>query len=238
MMVEIIRSGMTGKKNMKVKILRQHSAEAEPYWETFDYNGPDENSVAGVIDYLNYNDDIRNDKGEKTGRIIWDCACLQGLCGACAMVINKTPALACETFLKDIKGKELVLEPLGKFPVIRDLSVDRSSIQDNLKKTNVYIGKYDQSDPAGHEHQYLAAKCLKCGLCLEVCPNYVSGKNFFGAVFANDCYLVASRSGNEVRNIKRAYGDHFGAGCSKSMSCMDVCPVGIPTIASMAKMNR
>ncbi len=223
---------------MRVKILRQQSADSEPYWEAFNYDGPLENSVAGVIDYLNYHDDIQNEKGEKTGRIIWDCACLQGLCGACAMVINGEPALACETFLKDIRGKELILEPLRKFPVVRDLSVDRSSIHENLMKTNIYIGRYQQSDPKGHEHQYLSAKCLKCGLCLEVCPNYVNGQNFFGAVFANDCYLVASRNSGKAGDIKSVYGSHFGSACSKSLSCMDVCPVGIPTIASIAKMNR
>ena len=39
-------------------------------------------------------------------------------------------------------------------------------------------------------------------------------------------------------DIRRLYGEHFGSTCSKSLSCMDVCPMKIPTIASMAKMNR
>ncbi len=223
---------------MKVRILRQKAPDADPYWEVFEYEGPMENSVAGVIDYLNYNDDIRTADGCKTGRIIWDCACLQGVCGACAMVINGRPALACESFLKDIKGKELVLQPLKKFPVIRDLSVDRSVIQDNLKKASVYIGSYKRENNKEHNQQYLAAKCLKCGLCLEICPNYVSGRNFYGAVFANDCCLAAGRNSDKAKVIGDIYGRHFAGGCSKSLSCMEVCPVNISTIASMAKMNK
>ena len=223
---------------MKVKILRQKTPDSAPYWESFDYTGTDNISVAGILDRLNFSDDIVNDAGEITDRIGWDCSCLQGICGSCAMVINDTPALACETFLKDIRGRELVLRPLRKFPVIHDLITDRGSIHENLRRTNIYIGEYQPKEGEDHSHQYAAAKCLKCGLCLEVCPNYTSGETFFGAVFANDCYLAAARNRQKKKELGKIYAEHFGRGCSKALSCMDVCPMKIPTIASMAKMNR
>ena len=223
---------------MRIKILRRRDPESEPFWETFDYDGPAESSVAGVLDWLNYHDDVVTADGRKTTRIGWECSCLQGMCGACAMVINGVPSLACETFVKDLGGTEITVEPLKKFPVVRDLITDRSSIQENLKRTDVYIGEYRPKSGEDHEHQYTAAKCLKCGLCLEVCPNYTSGKSFFGAAFANDCYLVAARNREKAGQIKAAYNEHFGKTCSKSLSCMDVCPMKIPTIASMAKLNK
>ena len=223
---------------MKVKVLRQPSPEAEAHWESFDYDGPEDTSVAGLLDYLNYHDDIVDDAGRRTARIAWECSCLQGICGACAMVVNGVPALACETFLRDLGGKALTIRPLRKFPVIRDLVVDRSSIQENLMRANVYIGEYRPSGDGEHDHQYAAAKGLKCGLCLEVCPNYVDGKNFFGAAFANDCYLVAARNREKADSIRKLYADHFGRSCSKSLSCMDVCPMKIPLLASIAKLNR
>ena len=89
-----------------------------------------------------------------------------------------------------------------------------------------------------HWHEYEIAKCLKCGLCLEVCPNYTSGANFFGSLFANDCYLVAARNKAKAGEIKALYDERFGRDCSKALSCMDVCPAGISTIASMARLNR
>ena len=223
---------------MRVRILRQQMPASEPYWETFEYDGPAENSVAGVLDYINYNDDVVNIEGKRSTRIGWECSCLQGVCGACAMVIDGRPALACETLVKDLKGEEIEIRPLRKFPVIHDLIVDRSSIQENLTKTNVFIGEYQPSEDGDHGHQYTAAKCLKCGLCLEVCPNYVNGRTFFGATFANDSYLVAARNRTKAKEISRAYGEHFGSTCSKSLSCMDVCPVKIQTIASIARLNR
>ena len=223
---------------MKVRVLRQLHPGSAPYWETFEYDGSADNSVAGVLDYINYHDDIVNAEGKGTTRIGWECSCLQGICGACAMVINGNPALACETFVRDLKGRDIEIRPLQKFPVIHDLVVDRISIHENLKQANVCIGEYRPAADGDHEHQYAAAKCLKCGLCLEVCPNYVSGHTFFGAVFANDCYLVASRNRAEGGRIRALYAEHFGKTCSKSLSCMEVCPMKIPTLASMGKLNR
>ena len=223
---------------MKIRILRQKNPETMPYWEGFEYDGTREISVAGMLDRLNFGDDIINDAGVKTDRIGWDCSCLQGVCGACAMVINETPALSCETFLKDLKGDEIILRPLRKFPVIHDLIVDRSSIHESLKSTNIYIGEYHPKENEDHDHQYTVAKCLKCGLCLEVCPDYTDGGSFYGAVYANDCYLVAARNRDKAGDIHRAYAGHFANSCSKSLACMKICPAHISTLASMAKLNR
>lgn len=223
---------------MKVKILRQLSPVTKPYWEEFLYDGTTDNTVAGLLDYLNYNDDIVDSSGSKTTRIGWECSCLQGMCGGCAMVVNDIPCLACETFLKDLKGDVLTIRPLRKFPVIHDLVVDRSVIHRNLTRSDIFIGEYRPFDTGDHKHQYSAAKCLKCGLCLEVCPNYVNGDSFYGALYANDCYLVSARSKEKRKDVKRMYKEHFAKDCSKSLSCMAICPVKIQTIASIAKMNK
>ena len=223
---------------MRIKILRRQAPDSEAYWESFSYTGPREISVAALLEHLNARQELVNEAGQETSRISWDCSCLQGVCGACAMVINGTPALACETFLKDLPEKELVLRPLSKFPIVRDLMVDRSSIHENLKRANVTIGEYDPKPGEDHRQQYESAKCLKCGLCLEVCPNYTSGEHFYGALFVNDCYLVSSRSRQKAKQIRQSYGEHFGSGCSKSLSCMDVCPMQLPLLRSMAKLNR
>ena len=224
--------------NMKVKILRQQHPHAEPYWQVFEYEGGKEASVAAVLDSLNYRDDIIDADGNPTDRISWECSCLQGMCGGCAMVINGVPRLACDTFLKDLKGDLLTIEPLRKFPVICDLVVDRGIIQENLKKMDAFIGEYHQDSEKNHELEYQIGRCLKCGLCLEVCPNYVKGEEFFGPLFANDSYFVASRSKGDKTKIKKEYEKHFAKGCSKSLACMRVCPVHISTLASMAGMNR
>ncbi|MBR5338117.1 MAG: succinate dehydrogenase/fumarate reductase iron-sulfur subunit [Lachnospiraceae bacterium] len=223
---------------MNVRILRQRSPFSDPYWEEFFYEDKENQTVAGMLDDLNYKDDLKTIAGESAPRIQWECSCLQGMCGACAMVINHRPALACETFLRDIKGDTVILEPLKKFPTVSDLVVDRSIIQENLKNANTYIEEYSADKSSDFNQMYSAAKCLKCGLCLEVCPNYGKGETFFGAAFANDCYLIASRSLSQKDTIKESYQSHFAKGCSKALSCVDICPMKIPTLTSISRMNR
>ena len=120
---------------------------------------------------------------------------MQKSCGGCAMVINGRPALACGEFIDTDKEKMLVLESLTKFPVVADLAVDRSIIQEYQKTAMMYLGTRAKPDKKEFAQQYSAAKCLKCGLCLEVCPNYTKdSEKFFGAAFANSVYLLHSSS--------------------------------------------
>ena len=195
---------------MKVKILRQQGPAGKPYWQTFDYDGDKNASVAAVLDSINYRDDVIDSDGNPADRISWECSCLQGI----------------------------TIEPLRKFPVISDLVVDRGIIQDNLKKIDAFIGEYHKETEKDHELEYQIGRCLKCGLCLEVCPNYVKGENFYGPLFANDSYFIVSRSKGDRKQIRKDYDEHFAKGCSKSLACQKVCPMNIPTLASIAKMNR
>ena len=223
---------------MIVKIKRQNTADSEPYWQSFNYDGPKHVPVSAVLDAINYTDDLFDIEGKPAARIRWECSCMQAMCGGCAMVINGVPALACETYADQVKGKELLLEPLSKFPVVADLIVDRSIIYENLIKAKAYLESLAESDSRQYEHQYSVAKCLKCGLCLEVCPNYHPGGTFYGAVFANESYLITTQSAEKPTHAVKEYKTHFGAGCSKALSCQTVCPIGIETITSIMKMNR
>ena len=111
---------------MLVHIKRQKGPNQKPYWQSFEYNGSLDVTVVTVINTINYTDDIYDIDNNPTERIRWECSCMQGVCGGCAMIINGRPSLACDTFIKDLNSKELVLEPLSKFPVVADLIVDRS----------------------------------------------------------------------------------------------------------------
>ena len=221
---------------MLVKIKRQALPDSAPYWQSFVYNGPTHITVAALLDALNYTDDLFDAEGKSATRIRWECSCMQAVCGGCAMVINGTPALACETFADG--AEVLTLEPLSKFPVVADLIVDRSIIYENLIAARAYLEGAAVTDARAAKQQYSVAKCLKCGLCLEVCPNYRPGGEFFGAVLANESYLIAAQSAEKKPAVVKAYKKHFGAGCSKVLSCRTVCPAGIETLTSILRMNR
>ena len=122
--------------------------------------------------------------------------------------------------------------------MIADLAVDRGVIYENLLKARAYLEGVATNDARHREQQYSVAKCLKCGLCLEVCPNYHPGAEFFGALFANESYLLESQSEGRNAQAIKEYQAHFAAGCSKALSCQAVCPAGIETLTSILRMNR
>lgn len=222
---------------MIVTVRRQMSPVAEPFYQSFEYKGPADVTVAAVLDAINYTDDVHDIEGNPAPRIHWACSCLQNVCGGCAMVINGVPALACNTFLRDLKSDRLLLEPLSKFPTVVDLIVDRSIIEEGLNSAGVYIGEFEKADDKDYPLLYSAAKCLKCGLCLEVCPNYTKGQKFYGGIFANQVFLTYTQSKDRKKELIKEYKKHFASGCSKSLSCQDVCPMGISTLSSMLRLN-
>jgi succinate dehydrogenase / fumarate reductase iron-sulfur subunit len=195
-------------------------------------------TVSALLDLLNYTDDLYDTEGNPATKIRWECSCVQAVCGGCAMVINGTPALACNTFIDEVGGEGIILEPLSKFPVVSDLIVDRSSIFENLVSSRAFLDGVASQSERDHAQQYSVAKCLKCGLCLEICPNFRVGGEFYGAAFANESYLIASQIKEKKSDMVKEYKKHFGRGCSKALSCRSVCPAGIETLTSILRMNR
>lgn len=224
---------------MKIRVKRQDGPGAAPYWQTFDFSGKGRKTVAGILDEINYRDDLIDENGAPSRRIRWECSCMQKMCGGCAMIINGIPALACGTFVDTEKEELLVLEPLTKFPVVSDLITDRSCILEHQKAALMYLGKKGVENEKEFANRYSVAKCIKCGLCLEVCPNYVGEEGrFYGAVLANEAYLLYTSSEDRKKEIAKEYRRHFAAGCSKSLACRDICPMKLSTLSSIGYMNR
>ena len=103
-----------------IEIRRQEDAESSPYFQSIKLTLEKENlTVASLLREINADSDIRDIEGKKVSYIGWECSCLQKKCGACAMLVNGKPKLACDTFLRDYERKgRLTLAPLSKFPVI------------------------------------------------------------------------------------------------------------------------
>lgn len=87
-----------------IKILRQRKGEKESFWQTFLYESEQENvTAAQALSELNQRNPLLDREGKAAAPVQWECNCLQGKCGACAMLIDGFPALACEEKLKDHK---------------------------------------------------------------------------------------------------------------------------------------
>ena len=220
--------------DLTIVIRRQMSAEDRPYYQRFSCDASSsEMTVADFLRELNQCDPPVDAAGNPAEPVCWECACLQGRCGACAMRINRHPALACSVFLNEAADKHgvILLEPLSKFPVVRDLKVDRSVIFENMKKMKLHLSNRDSSE-FGHRSdlQDAASMCCQCGLCLEVCPSFAPGTDFAGApamVKAGKILDQNSRNGH-FEEMASEYRTRFFDKCCQSLSCLTVCPLHLP----------
>ena len=126
---------------MKIKIMvkRRRSPGEAQYEQSFVYDGDGRLSVANWIREINRTD-VADDE------IAWECGCLEMKCGACAMLINGYPTLACSLTLNDAaKRGEILIEPLSKFPVVKDLVVERKLIFDTLKEMKIWLKEKEKT---------------------------------------------------------------------------------------------
>lgn len=99
------------------------------------------------------------------------------------MVINGRVRQSCSALvdrLAEDNPEEIELQPMTKFPVVRDLVVDRSRLFNSLKRVQAWIpvdGYFDMG--AGpriardeQEQNYPLSQCMSCGCCLEACPQF------------------------------------------------------------------
>lgn len=199
-------------------------------YQLFDYEGDLNIPVTALLERLDY-------------PIEYDCSCLQGLCGACAMVINSQPKLACKTFLNEDlivkKYGRITIEPLSKFPVIKDLKVDRSILHNAMMDCEQWLESDAETASNDLEFEYEMSMCLMCGCCTEACPNYNIGDFVGTPVAVSSSKLISQeKDSNHLKSIKKSYNDQFYPYCLKTLACEDVCPMKIPTQRAISKMNR
>lgn len=227
---------------VKIDIKRYEPRTGKSFWQSFETEGSGNDTAADLLRRLNERKHLTDIEGREAEPVEWECGCMQKKCGGCAMIINGVPQLACSAFVKDLCRKKAVikLEPLSKFPVVKDLRVDRSVVYENLQKMKVWMSGQAQYKAKEWEAEYTSASCLMCGCCLEICPNYTEDNSFTGAAVMNAAYRVASQqpAGKNRRafikeNIKAGQGH-----CSKTLTCENVCPMKIPTGSLMSRMNR
>jgi len=222
-----------------LNVLRRDRGADAPYWDSFSYEAVSEgDTVASALTAINAAAQPKNEKGEPVRPIEWECSCLQKRCGACAMVINGRPGLACDYKLAESKSGVLRLEPLRKFPAVCDLTVDRSILYENLKTLGVWLSAAPTLTDGDWELAYESSGCLQCGCCLEVCPNFYADGPFFGmATVPLTARLLTELSPAEYRAFARQYAKHTFAGCGKSLACKDVCPRHIDTENLLVNAN-
>jgi succinate dehydrogenase / fumarate reductase iron-sulfur subunit len=236
-------------RKITIKIKRQDGPGKTPYWETFSIPWRPNMNIISCLQWIAANPTTT--EGKQTTSPVWDAGCLEEVCGACTMVINGKVRQSCSALVDKVSpdGAPITLEPMTKFPLVRDLWVDRSRLFGDLKRVKAWVpidGTYDlgAGPPISQELQderYPLSRCISCGCCLEACPQYTPNNKFVGAAVISQARLFNDHPIGEAlkdERLKSLQGDGGAHECGKAGNCVQVCPKQIPLLESIAAIQR
>lgn len=222
------------------------------YWEEFSFKrDPDANVITSLMEIQK---NPINRKGEKTTPVVWEQGCLEEVCGSCSMLINGKPRQSCtaliESYIQKTGSSTITLAPLTKFPLIRDLHVDRTKMFEALKKIKAWnsidsandLGTFGpEISPEVQEALYVLSTCMTCGCCSEACPQVNDKSPFMGPAPLSQARLFNSNPIGKLEKsdrLRAAMGKEGIAGCGNAQNCARVCPKNIPLTESLALIGR
>lgn len=236
-------------RSVTIRVKRQDGPDKPARWEEFSVPRVANMNIISCLQSIAANP-VTTD-GRATSPVVYDSGCLEEVCGACTMVINGKVRQSCSTLIDKISpnGSTVTLEPMTKFPLVRDLWVDRSRLFNDLKRAKAWVpidGTYDLGPgPAMsqklQETRYPLSRCISCGCCLEACPQYTPVNNFVGAAVIsqvrlfNDHPTGAALKDERLGVMMEEGGVHD---CGKAGNCVQVCPKQIPLLESIASVQR
>jgi succinate dehydrogenase / fumarate reductase, iron-sulfur subunit len=236
--------------NFQLKVWRQKDPKTPGRLEDYQAkNIPEDASFLEMLDIVN-EDLIENG----IDPIVFDHDCREGICGMCSLTINGAPhgpgiGTTCQVYMRKFDdGATIYIEPFraGSFPVIRDLSVNRSAF-DRIIQAGGFISERSGSAPDANavpipkpvaDEAMDAAACIGCGACAAACPNS-SAMLFVSAKVSHLNLLPQGKPEKDarVRKMVSQMDDEGFGGCSNYYQCEAVCPAHIPA-SFIAKMNR
>jgi succinate dehydrogenase / fumarate reductase iron-sulfur subunit len=245
---------------LKVRRFKPEDGEG-PYWESFDV---DLDPTLSVLDGL------LQAKDREDGSLAVRCSCRAAICGSCGMKINGQSTLACKTMLEEAQdfaethavgaqqgedetesnGKpEIVVEPMGNMPVIKDLVTDMESTHwTKIRRVTPWL--LPEGEPPEREYvvppesmidvtQSMA--CIQCGACVSACLSMEADPDFIGpAALAKAYRFVGDPRDAETRERLHdlAQDPHGIYDCTHCFSCIDACPKGVAPMDQIMRLRR
>ena len=233
-----------------LRILR--GTPGNQYWEEFALPKAAGSNVISAL--MEIQKSPVNKAGERTTPVAWESGCLEEVCGSCSMLINGRPSQGCtaliEPLIQKSKSDLITLAPFTKFPLIRDLVVDRTSMFEALKKVKAWVsidGTWDTKEgsakiaPEVQEALYVLSTCMTCGCCSESCPQVSERSSFMGPSTMSQIRLFNAHPTGAFQKSERlheAMGEGGIAGCGNAQNCARVCPKKIPLTESLALIGK
>ena len=236
----------TNTKTIKVEIKRQASPDSPARTEKFEIPYRPNMNITSLLGEIAA--EPITSAGMETTSIAYDANCLEEICGSCAMLINGKARMACSSLVDKLE-QPITLAPLSKFPVVRDLAVDRSVLFQNLKAVKAWVpidGTYDlgaapRQFPQIQEERYPLSNCISCTICMEVCPQFNDSTNFVGAATIAQVKLFNMDPAGKVlkeERLRALAGDGGVQECGMAQNCVAACPKQLPLIEAISDVSR
>jgi succinate dehydrogenase / fumarate reductase iron-sulfur subunit len=232
---------------IRFKIKRQDRPDAGSYWQEFAIPAKPGHNVISALMVIRENPVTVG--GERVEPVMWEANCMEEVCGACTMLVNGQVRQACSALVDDL-SQPISLEPMTKFPVVRDLMVDRSAMFDALRRVRAWIdidGSWDihvgapRISPQEWEMNYIISRCMTCGCCMEACPQYGPGLDFIGPAPIAQVRLMNGHPTGAYYAAERLHtimGDGGLSDCGNAQNCVAVCPKEIPLTTAIGQLGR
>ena len=236
---------------LTLKIWRQKNNETPGFLEKHILDG-----VTGDMSFLEMLD-LLNNKLVKENKepVVFDHDCREGICGTCGVVINGRPhgplsgVTTCQLHMRTFNdGDTIIIEPwrAKSFPIIKDLSVDRTSF-DRIISSGGYVsvstGQANEANatPIPKEDAdaaFESATCIGCGACVASCKNS-SAMLFVGAKVTHLSLLPQGQTERETRalNMVNQMDEEGFGGCTNTGACEVTCPKNIST-ENIVNLNK
>jgi succinate dehydrogenase / fumarate reductase iron-sulfur subunit len=220
---------------IELRVLRQMgpSERHSRHWQRFRVALTPRTTVAGAL--LAIERDPRTVDGERVAPVVWEASCRPRACASCALNVDGRVRLACSSLLAELspKRKPLSLTPLQRFPLVRDLLVDRSAMGKAARRMRAYNASPTRpaTSQARAAQQLALSRCTSCGACVEACPETQLEGAFLGAaaIAGNELSARLATSHDDASEVDAALLHHGGiAGCEGSLNCAAVCPEALP----------
>lgn len=180
------------------------------------------------------------------GSLAFRSSCRAGVCGSCAMHINGTYRLACETQVKQL-GSSVRVRPLAHLPVMKDLFVDMAPFWQKYKYIKPYLIPGD--DPGEKERLQtpdersrldVIIDCILCAACYGSCTvnNYDDGYLGPAALLKAQRFFSDSRDQADEERLELVDGQHGVWRCHTIFNCQQVCPKNIDITGSIGVLKR
>ena len=238
--------------DLTLKIWRQANADAKGKIETYQMS-----EVSPDMSFLEMMDVLNEELIEKgIDPVAFDHDCREGISGMCSMFINGEAhgpdrlVTTCQLHMRKFAdGDTITIEPFRAqaFPVIKDLTVDRSSF-DRIQQAGGFVSvntsgnTQDANAIPIEKHDadkaFDAAACIGCGACVATCKN-ASAMLFVSAKVSQYALLPQGKveATDRVLNMVNQMDEEGFGNCTNTGACEVECPKGI-SLENIARMNR